>query len=167
MRNANAEKNILEEAQKRRNQSSKTNDKAKLNQTQNILNPKQANKNDANFSNENLLSSKHHSFTRNTKSAITAYFYTNTNTILSKSVMSYEEQLKAAIKKANIELCQELLKIQKLIYISNLLFWNVLLIINSRFTNLCPLFQKTLFFFIVVSKLNFLFIKLKFMNKIK
>jgi len=101
----NNKRNILEETKNK----SEDNTNESSAQTNKAFTSKQAERNDKNFSYENLLSSKHHSFTRNNNSLITAYFYTNTNTILSKTVMSYEEQLQTAIKKRNIELCKELL----------------------------------------------------------
>ena len=63
-----------------------------------------------NFNSSNILSSRHHSFTSNQKSLFHSYIYTNTNTILNKFVMSFEEQLHKAILKANYELCFEILK---------------------------------------------------------
>jgi len=68
-----------------------------------------SNKRDKNFTLKNILNSTHHPFTLNTKSAYTSYFYTNTNTVLNKFVMSYEEQLHKAIVKGNFELCNELI----------------------------------------------------------
>ena len=77
--------------------------------SENNLNYNANNKRDKNFTLKNILNSTHHPFTLNTKSAYTSYFYTNTNTILNKFVMSYEEQLHKAIVKGNIELCNELI----------------------------------------------------------
>ncbi len=68
-----------------------------------------SNKRDKNFTLKNILNSTHHPFTLNAKSAYTSYFYTNTNTVLNKFVMSYEEQLHKAIVKGNFELCNELI----------------------------------------------------------
>ncbi len=62
-----------------------------------------------NFNLNNTLSTRHNAFTMNNKSAFTSYFYTNSNTILNKFVMSYEEQLQKAIEKGNFELCKELI----------------------------------------------------------
>jgi hypothetical protein len=62
-----------------------------------------------NFTIKNILTSRHHPFTQNTKSSYLSYFYTNTNTILNKFVMSYEEQLQRAICKGNLELCKLIL----------------------------------------------------------
>jgi hypothetical protein len=39
-----------------------------------------------------------------------SFIYTNTNTILPKFVMPFEEQLQRAILKNNLELCKEILK---------------------------------------------------------
>ncbi|CAF0957382.1 unnamed protein product [Brachionus calyciflorus] len=63
-----------------------------------------------NFSTENILKSRHHSHTSNQKSPFHSYIYTNTNTILNKFIMSFEEQLHKAILKGNYELCVEILK---------------------------------------------------------
>ena len=62
-----------------------------------------------NFTLNNILTSRHHPFTKNNKSSYLSYFYTNTNTILNRFVMSYEEQLHRAICKGNFELCSLLL----------------------------------------------------------
>lgn len=56
------------------------------------------------------VASVDHPHTLNNKSLFTYYFYTNTNTVLNKFVMSYEEQLHKAIVKANVELCCELIE---------------------------------------------------------
>ena len=55
------------------------------------------------------LRSVDHPYSLNNASSYTSYFYTNTNAILNKFVMSYEEQLHRAIARGNIELCKELL----------------------------------------------------------
>lgn len=62
-----------------------------------------------NFTFTNILSSRHHPFTKNNKSNYLSYFYTNTTTILNKFVMSYEEQLHRAICKGNYDLCNALI----------------------------------------------------------
>lgn len=56
------------------------------------------------------LSSVDHPHTLNNKSLFSYYFYTNTNTVLNRLVMSYEEQLHKAIVKANFELARELVE---------------------------------------------------------
>lgn len=56
------------------------------------------------------LSSVDHPHTRNNKSLFSYFFYTNTNTVLNKFVMSYEDQLHKAIVKANFELIRELVE---------------------------------------------------------
>lgn len=56
------------------------------------------------------LSSVDHPHTRNNKSLFSYFFYTNTNTVLNKFVMSYEDQLHKAIVKANFELVSELVE---------------------------------------------------------
>ena len=56
------------------------------------------------------LSSVDHPHTRNNKSLFSYFFYTNTNTVLNKFVMSYEDQLHKAIVKANLELVRELVE---------------------------------------------------------
>ena len=76
---------------------------------QKSLMPLSDSKRERNFAFNNVLNSTHHPFTINSKSAYTSYFYTNTNTILNKFVMSYEEQLHKAIVKGNFELCNELI----------------------------------------------------------
>jgi hypothetical protein len=77
----------------------------------NTANKSNSNNRDENFSKKNILKSVDHPFTINAKSSYTSYFYTNTNTILNKLVMSYEEQLHKAITKGNYELCKELIEI--------------------------------------------------------
>ncbi len=67
------------------------------------------NKRENNFSNRNTFKSIDHPFTTNNRSCYTSYFYTNTNTILNKFVMSYEEQMHKAITKGNYEMCRELI----------------------------------------------------------
>jgi hypothetical protein len=77
--------------------------------TKNKINNQNSNKNNNAFDCNNILASIDHPYTANKRSIYTSYFYTNTNTILNKLVMSYEEQLQKAISKGNYELCVELL----------------------------------------------------------
>lgn len=70
----------------------------------------QEDKREENFtSNNKLLTSTHHPYTINTVSSFHSFYYTNTNTILNKFIMSYEEQLHKAIVKGNYELVNELI----------------------------------------------------------
>ena len=72
-------------------------------------NPAEEYKRENAFGCNSILSTRHHPFTQNNKSAFFSYFYTNSTTILNKFVMSYEEQLHKAITKGNLDLCKLLI----------------------------------------------------------
>jgi ankyrin repeat protein len=70
------------------------------------------NNNTGNSNNKSSSLKKSARTNSNSRSVFFSYIYANTNTILNKFVMSYEEQLQRAITRGNLELCQELIDLK-------------------------------------------------------